>query len=210
MLYNYSEILKLYKNDYNLLNAIKSKKIFKIERGIYSDQRNNYNKYELLLKKYPKSFLVKDSALFYINFLTEEPPIVHLGTARNALRIHDTRVKQHFYKNLDNIFIKNSDVEHILSISNITSYITENGNEIRILNIKALLYDLIRNKSKIKQNRFNKIINKFKNCYLLDSFDVQTTEYNLDFEQVYEYDYNLLYELDFISWHNNFDKKFYD
>ena len=48
MLYNYSEILKLYKNDYNLLNAIKSKKIFKIERGIYSDQRNNYNKYELL------------------------------------------------------------------------------------------------------------------------------------------------------------------
>lgn len=97
-----------------------------------------------------------------------------------------------------------------MSISNITSYITENGNEIRILNIKALLYDLIRNKSKIEQNRFNKIINKFKNCYLLDSFDVQTTEYNLDFEQVYEYDYNLLYELDFISWHNNFDKKFYD
>lgn len=30
MLYNYSEILKLYKNDYNLLNAIKSKKYLKL------------------------------------------------------------------------------------------------------------------------------------------------------------------------------------
>ena len=163
MLYNYSEILKLYKNDYNLLNAIKSKKIFKIERGIYSDQRNNYNKYELLLKKYPKSFLVKDSALFYINFLTEEPPIVHLGTARNALRIHDTRVKQHFYKNLDNIFIKNSDVEHILSISNITSYITENGNEIRILNIKALLYDICLTVLMFKLPNIILILSKYMN-----------------------------------------------
>jgi|GEM_PF-5763685 len=210
MLYNYSEVIKLYKNDYNLLNAIKSKKIFKIERGIYSDQRNNYNKYELLLKKYPKSFLVKDSALFYINFLIEEPPTVHLGTARNALRINDKRVKQHFYKNLDNIFIKNSDVEHILSISNITSYTTENGNEIRILNINALLYDLIRNQSKIEENKFNEIINKFKNCSFLDKFDYRTVEYNLEFEQIHKYDYELIFDLQSISWHNDLYKDFYD
>lgn len=208
MLYNYNEIIKLYKNDYNLLNALKSKKIFKIERGIYSDQKNNYNMYELLLKKYPKSFLVKDSALFYINFLSEEPPIVHLGTARNALRINDKRVKQHFYKNLDNIFIKNSDVEHILSSLNISSYITENGNEIRILNINALLYDLIRNKSKIENKKFNEIINKFKNCSLLDNFDSRIIEYNLDFEQIHEYDYALIYELESISWYNDFHKRF--
>lgn len=210
MLYNYNELIRLYKNDYNLLNALKSKKIFKVERGIYSDQKNNYNLYELLLKKYPKSFLVKDSALFYINFLTEEPPIVHLGTARNALRINDKRVKQHFYKNLDNIFIKNSNVEHILSISNITSYITENGNEIRILNINALLYDLIRSKSKIENNKFNEVINKFKNCSFLDKFDYRTVEYNLEYEQIHEYDYNLIFDLQSISWHNDFYKDFYD
>lgn len=37
MLYNYNEIKSKYKTTYQIRKAIKDKKIYKIEKGIYSD-----------------------------------------------------------------------------------------------------------------------------------------------------------------------------
>ena len=55
----------------------------------------------------------------------------------------------------------------------------------------------------------NKIISKFKNCSFLDKFDYDTVRFNLDYEQIHEYDYDLLFDLEFISWQNKFYKDFY-
>ena len=57
MLFNYNEVLKIYKNDYQINKALSRHKIYKVEKGIYSNN-HSYNKYEVLIKKYPNAVLV--------------------------------------------------------------------------------------------------------------------------------------------------------
>lgn len=161
MLYSYKEVLQIYGTDYRLKQAIASKKIYRIECGIYSDGRHNFTTYELMLKKYPTAFLVKNSALFHMGFIHEEPNFVHLGTARNALRISDKRVKQHFYSNLD---------EPENRKTYIHSYISKNGNEIRMFNFSRLFLDLIRDRADYPREKLLRLLELFRDCiYFADS-----------------------------------------
>ena len=66
MILLYKELIKQYKSDYEIKKLIKIGKIFKIEKGIYSDQKNvNYLK--VLTKKYPNLFnYVIDIPLFLL------------------------------------------------------------------------------------------------------------------------------------------------
>ena len=72
MLYNYKEVIEIYGTDYKLKQAIANKKIYRIESGIYSDKKDNFTTYELVLKKYQAAFLVKNSALYHIGFIEKE------------------------------------------------------------------------------------------------------------------------------------------
>jgi len=82
MLYNYAEAIAMYGSDYLLKKAIQEKKLYKVDKGIYSNEKNNFTKYEVVLKKYPTSFLVQDTALYVLGFIDQEPEIIHLGTPR--------------------------------------------------------------------------------------------------------------------------------
>ena len=156
MLYNYKEALEIYVTDYKLKQAIANKKIYRIESGIYSDKKDNFTSYELVLKKYPTAFLVKDSALHHIGFIEEEPDVIHLGTARNALRIHDKRIRQHFYSNIANG--QNRD-------QLIHSYIDdETENEVRMLNLTGLFTDVINDRKKSSKRELLLILERFKEC----------------------------------------------
>ena len=156
MLYNYKEVLEIYVTDYKLKQAIANKKIYRIESGIYSDKKDNFTTYELVLKKYPAAFLVKNSALYDIGFIEEEPDVIHLGTARNALRIRDERIKQHFYSNIVNK--QNRD-------RLIHSYVNDKtGNEVRLLNLTGLFADLMNDRKKYSKQRLIAILKKFRDC----------------------------------------------
>lgn len=195
VLYNYAEAIELYGNDYKLKKAISSREIFKIEKGIYSDAEDNFTTIELILKKYPHSFLVKDSALHLLGFIDEEPNKIHIGTARNALRIKDDRTQQHFYNNLDMpILCKNEwhTHSHYLSYENIKSYTTENNNEIRLFNLKALFFDIIRNYKNIAKNDLFDLLDKFKNCRFFHSLTEWELEDNLQYE-------NIVSEIEFLE-----------
>ena len=109
MLYDYKEVIAIYGNDYNLKKALSDKRIFKVEKGIYSDGKSNFNLIELIMKKYKHAFLVKESALYLLGFINEKPEKIHIGTARNALRIKDDRIQQHFYSNLDLSILSEND-----------------------------------------------------------------------------------------------------
>lgn len=182
MLYNYKEAVKLFGNDYKLRNAIYGKHIFKIEKGIYSDGENNFTITEVILKKYSHAFLVKDSALYYIGFIEKPPTKIHIGTPRNALRIKDERVQQHFYSNLDITVLSEDDWfrnTHLLSHENIKTYTTGNGNQIRIFNPKALFFDVIRDRTHYSKADLFDLLDKFENCRYLYGLTEWELECNL-------------------------------
>ena len=187
MLYNYKEVLNLFGNDYNLKKAILDKRIFKIEKGIYSDGENNFTTIEIILKKYKHAFLVKDTALHLIGFIENEPAKIHIGTARNALRIKDARIQQHFYSNLDVAILSESEWHkhsHFLSYENIKIHTTENNNEIRLFNIKALFFDLVRNYNYYPKSTLFALLEKFETCRYFHGLTRWELEENLRHEKI--------------------------
>ena len=211
MLLNYKEAIGKYGTDYKLQKAIKRKELYKIEKGIYSDRANNFTLYELLLKKYPNAVLVKDSAFHFIKFSTSVPEKVHLGTARNALRITDKRVQQHFYKDLNSIateannnaddldeddidlFFSNSKFE--ISYEDIQKYITDNNNEVRLFNLKNLLFDLLRDRNKYDRAVLFELLAKFRDCNIVigvDRFSFEDEFFNIIYDEEL---YNMLEEI---------------
>ena len=190
MLYNYNEAIELFGSDYYLKQALSKKSFFKVENGIYSDKKDNYTVCEVVMKKYPHAFLVKDSALYHIGFIETEPTKIHIGTARNALRIKDKRVQQHFYSNLDQPSVVYG-MDHILCCNNLKSYTTENGNEIRIWNLQALLFDLIRDSKLYSNQVLIDILTKFRDCKVFTDFKYFGFEEALFHERI-SFDYELL------------------
>ena len=211
MLLNYKEAIEKYGTDYKLQKAIKRKELYKIEKGIYSDRANNFTLYELLLKKYPHAVLVKDSAFEFIKFSTDMSEKVHLGTARNALRITDKRVQQHFYKDLNStttevnnntddldeddidLFFSKSKFE--ISHENIQKYITDNNNEVRLFNLKNLLFDLLRDRNKYDRSVLFDLLSKFRDCNVIigvDMFSLEDEFFNILYDKEL---YDLLEEI---------------
>lgn len=190
MLYNYNEAIALFGSDYYLKQALSQKSFFKVEKGIYSDKKNNYTACEIVMKKYPHAFLVKDSALYHIGFIETEPTKIHIGTARNALRIKDKRVQQHFYSNLDQVSVGDC-VDHILCYNNLKSYTTENSNKIRIWDLQALLFDLIRDSNLYPKPVLIDIMTKFRDCKVFTDFDRFEFKEALLYERI-SFDHELL------------------
>ena len=187
MLYDYKEAIAIYGNDYNLKKAILDKRIFKIEKGIYSDGKSNFNLIELIMKKYKHAFLVKESALYLIGFINEKPEKIHIGTARNALRIKDDRIQQHFYSNLDLSVLRENDwckYTHFLSYENIQKYHTENNNEIRLFNLKALFFDIVRRYKDFSKSDLLTLLDKFKNSSYFYGLTESELEENLQYENI--------------------------
>ena len=187
MLYDYKEVLNLFGNDYKLKKAILDKRIFKIEKGIYSDGENNFTTMEIVLKKYNHAFLVKDTALHLIGFIEDEPAKIHIGTARNALRIKDSRIQQHIYSNLDVAILSESEWHkhsHFLSYENIKIHTTENNNEIRLFNLKALFFDLVRNYKDYPKSTLFDLLEKFETCRYFHGLTRWELEENLQHEKI--------------------------
>lgn len=72
MIFLYKELIKKYKSDYEIKKLIKEGKIFKIEKGVYSDKKD-VNYLQIISKKYPNAIFTMDSAFYYHN-LTDVIP----------------------------------------------------------------------------------------------------------------------------------------
>ena len=72
MIFLYKELIKKYKSNYKINKLIEEGKIFKIEKGVYSD-KENVNYLEIISKKYPNAIFTMDSAFYYHN-LTDVIP----------------------------------------------------------------------------------------------------------------------------------------
>ncbi len=148
MLYAHKELLKKYKSNYQIKKAVKEQKIFKIEKGIYSDKKNVHY-LEIIVKKYPKAIITGESAYYYHNLADVIPDKICLATKRNAVRIKDKRIKQFFVN--DNLFELGK--ENIIF----------EGVSITIYNKEKMLIELIKNKKSIPFDYYKEVILNYRN-----------------------------------------------
>ncbi|MBR3523875.1 MAG: hypothetical protein IKN87_04285 [Bacilli bacterium] len=147
MIYNYKEIISKYKTNYKLNKAIKDKKIFKIDTGLYSE--NEFINYLLVLnKKYPNAVFTSDSAYYYHNLTDIIPQYYFLATHRKAAKITNNKVKQ--------IYVPEDKLK--LGITTIKV----NGTSIKIYDKEKMLIELIKNNKKIPFDYYKEIINNYR------------------------------------------------
>lgn len=147
MVYNYKEVIEIYKNDYNLKKALNKKEIFKLEKGIYSENRV-ISPLVIYSKKYPNSVITMDSAFYYYNLTDVIPNKVYLATDRNSDKINNKKIVQTFMP------------KEILDKGRIT--IEEDNEKINIYDEERLLIELIRKKNQIPFDYYKEIISNYR------------------------------------------------
>ena len=164
MIFTYNELLLTYKSAYQIEKAVKEEKLFKIEKGIYSDIPNTQY-LSVIMKKYPYGVLTSYSAYYYHNLTDVIPNKIYLSTNRNATTISSNKIQQ----------IRMKDTLYNLG----KTQIEYNGITINIYNKERLLIDLARNKNQIGYDLYKEIISNYRR--LASSLDTQKIEEYLQY-----------------------------
>ena len=138
----------MYKNDYQLEKALKNNCVYKINPGIYSDQKF-VNYLSVLNKKYPKAVFSSDSAYYYHNLTDVIPQKFFLSTSRKAAKINDNKVKQ--------VYVPEDKFD--IGVTKLTIC----GIEISIYDKEKLLIELVKNSEKVPFDYYKEIINNYRN-----------------------------------------------
>ena len=159
MIYNYKEIIEIYKNDYNLKKALNKNEIFKLDKGIYS-KKKIVSPLVIYSKKYPNSVITMDSAFYYYNLTDVIPSKVYLATDRNADKINNEKIIQTFMS------------KDILYQGKVN--VQTNDGVINIYDRERLLIELIRKKKQIPFDYYKEIISNYR--AIVDELDMYKIE----------------------------------
>lgn len=147
MIITYDECIKRYGSDYSIRKELKENRLYKIEKGFYSLQKN-YDEMEFILAKYPRAVFTGESAYYYMGLTNVKPVKYVLATRRNDTRMKENYIKQVFMD--ENLF----DAGIIkIEYENIT---------IPIYSIERLLVDLVRFKGKYSFDYYKEIIHSYR------------------------------------------------
>lgn len=159
MVYTHKELEKKLRSDYQIKKAIADNKLFKIERGIYSDKQTA-NPFEIIMKKYPDAVFTMDSA-FYFHGLTDViPDKFHLATKRYAARITDSNIVQ--------ILV----LDKYLEIGKVQ--MDFEGAVISIYDKERMLIELVRNKQRMGFDYYKEIIGSYRK--IIHKLDIRSIE----------------------------------
>lgn len=147
MILLYKELVEQHKSDYDIKKLIEDGKIFKIEKGVYSDSQN-INYLEVLSKKYPNAIFTMDSAFYYHNLTDVIPEKECLALRRNSTKINDERIKVTYYQ------------DKFFEIGRSTLQV--NGVNIQIYDKERMLIELIRNRKTIGFDYYKEIIGNYR------------------------------------------------
>ena len=143
MLKTHKECIKQLGSDLAIGKALIEKKLFRVDRGVYSDSPV-VPFIEIVQKRYPDSFIALDSAFFYQGLTDIIPEEVHIATDRRASRITDKRIVQHFVP------------AKILRVG--VTEITYNSGTITTYDLERLSIDAIRMRSKLPYELYKSVI----------------------------------------------------
>lgn len=155
MIYTHKELKNKKLDNYKIEKKIANKELYKIEKGLYSDIEK-YNQLEYIMKKYPNSIFVSESAFFYLGLSDYIPSKYFLATKHNAQKIQNEKIEQIFMAN------------HFFEVG-ITELIYNNV-KINVYNKERMLIELVRNKNSLAFDYYKEIINNYRE--IVDELDV--------------------------------------
>ncbi len=161
MLYYFNELSKKGLSRNQIEKKVKNKELFKISRGIYSDEEYP-NDLSVIVKKYPNVILTLNSAFYYYELTDKIPEYYYLATDIKSYIIKESSVKQVFMK------------KDFLKIGLVKCKIEET--EINIYDKERLLIELIRYKTKLPYELYKDVINNYRKM-----------KDKLDFIKIYKY-----------------------
>lgn len=159
MLYTYKECIDKYKSNYEISKHLKDGSLYRVGRGIYSDNKCE-NELAIISKSYPNAVFTLNSAFYYHGLTDVIPRNYYLITNKDFTKIKDKRIIQ-FFDNDDSLEIG---VERKIY----------NGTEIRIFNKERLMIELIRNKNKFAFDYYKEIISNYRK--LVNELDIETVQ----------------------------------
>ncbi len=147
MLYNYKDLRKIYNSSLKIKKLLENNELFKIEKGIYSNQAN-ISYLEFINFKYPNAIITLDSAFYYYKLTDIKPNKTYLAIKRDSYQANDVKVK----------FITCIDKYFNLGLTNLNV----EGVKIKIYDKERLLIELIRNRNSYDFDYYKEIINNYR------------------------------------------------
>ena len=101
MILTYRECIDRYGTDYKIKKEIKAGRLFRKEKGIYTDEKR-CSDIALISARYPRTIFTGESAYYYYGLSDVIPEQFHLVTLRTDSRIKDSEIRQYFVN--ENLF----------------------------------------------------------------------------------------------------------
>lgn len=158
MLLNYQECIHQYGSDYGIRKAIANGSLYKIKKGIYSDQKY-VSDLEVFTVQHPKAVFTM-TAPFITWFDGHDPDCYYVKTTRGTAQIADNNVKQIF----ENSGEFDAGKEEMLY----------DGIKINIYNKERCFIELVRNRSKLPYDYYKELIHSYRN--IIHQLDIQAIE----------------------------------
>ena len=159
MLMDYQTCENKFPNTYQMQQAIKQNRLFRIERGIYADHQL-VPELAVIQKKYPKVIFTMDSAFYYHGLTTTIPDLYHLATPAKAARLKDCRIKQMFVP------------DKIFSLGLIEQ--EQEGTRIRIYDKERMLIELLRYKNSLPYDYYKEIQRHYREH--IEALDIERVQ----------------------------------
>lgn len=148
MVMNFTDCREKYGGRYRIEQLVRMGKLYKVGIGLYSDTPE-CSEIEMLMARYPKAVVTLQSAYYYYDLSDSIPEMVHLATDRNASKIYDERIVQHFMP-VGTIEI------------GVVSGKLGGDNVARIFDKERLLIETARNKTKLPYDLYKEVIESFR------------------------------------------------
>ena len=159
MLLTYNDCIKEYGNVYQINKRIASQELFKIQKGLYTNERYASD-LSIINHLFPNAVLTMRNALYYHGLTDVVPDNFDLMTGRNDSKIRSPRIKQYFCP------------KHLLNIG--VEIMNYNGINIRVYSKERMMIELIRYKDKLPFAYYKEVLSHYRD--ILYELNIETLQ----------------------------------
>ena len=156
MLKTRKDCLEQYGSDYFIRRKISTGDLHRIEKGVFAEE-SHVPELALLSWKYPRAVVTMLSAFYHYGLTDVIPDVYDLATDRDAAKIADPRVRQHFVP-------KESPMVGVIDAE-------ERGYTFQIYDRERMLVELLRYKSKLPFDLYKEILLNYRK--IMPHMDIQ-------------------------------------